>query len=622
MEVFHRTIVYSFWLWTSEFGDRLKRFPDIPEGRLVAAIREAVANLKLRPGGLREREEAILNSVRHFYFPMAPSSFVASFRPFFEQGGPSLTSVWFSHYSFLRKRKSPEEGTSAEIKDMTESLVSGPDLTPLRGPGESGKKAVSVKPSTGAGSPSKARPKKSPLLPESLDVGIARPIPPVKNRAAVSSPSVVGDAKKSLKKEVVSKTEVKPLPKRELVSEFKEEVPLSRTSLPTIAQLRDLKSVSGDEGGRNPPGSLSRGVFLSKDRRVPSAEGAARSSSVPSPPGSVVARENAGGSPIGALLNEASLQARNLRATRRSSQEVPEGSSPWVPRDIAGVFGDFVAESNRAADCYVLFSVPDVDIRGNQLSSRDDLDYLGPPNAESVWVRKVSNESCSTLCTGCMTYMRWKMGIVQASAPFWRELRNAWEHHRDASKVNDVVFFDNEADWRCRRVPEVLHTCSLRCSYGPPPRRFAWSKGSTQKRGLNGHGLQMRLRVGVVCPYIRAQYSYNSVFRLECYLPLWGVARYYWGSHLRVEGSLRCQWEFKGQGSNRPKFSFRLAGSHLNYFRTGGAVGDLKLCPVEVQMEPRFGPRPDVQVVYAQLCWVGTVFPPCVNSVVPNLYVG
>ena len=177
---------------------------------------------------------------------------------------------------------------------------------------------------------------------------------------------------------------------------------------------------------------------------------------------------------------------------------------------MAGVFGDFVAESYWAGDCYVLFSVPDVDIRGSQLSSRDDLDYMGPPNAESVWIRKRDNETCSALCTGCASYIRWKMGIVQSSAPFWRDLQTSWERHRDSSKVDDVVFFDNEADWRSRRVPEILHTCSLRCSYGPPPRRFAWSKGGTQKRGLNGHGIQLRLRVGVICPFIRAQYCYTG----------------------------------------------------------------------------------------------------------------
>ena len=168
---------------------------------------------------------------------------------------------------------------------------------------------------------------------------------------------------------------------------------------------------------------------------------------------------------MGTSLREGSTQARNLRATRGGSQEVPDGSSPWIPREMAGVFGDFVAESYCAADCYILFSVLDMDIWGNQLSSCDDLDYLGPPNAESIWVRKRDNETCSSLCAGCVSYIRWKMGIVQLSAPFWREFQTAWERHRDSSKVDDVVFFDNEADWHSRRVLEILHICSLRCLY-------------------------------------------------------------------------------------------------------------------------------------------------------------
>ena len=100
------------------------------------------------------------------------------------------------------------------------------------------------------------------------------------------------------------------------------------------------------------------------------------------------------------------------------------------------------------------------------------------------------------------------------------------------------------------------------------------------------------------------------------------MTRYYWGPHLSLGGTLRYQWEFRGQGSNRPKFTFRLTENQLRFFRTGGAVGDLRLHPVEVVVEPRFGPRPDVQLVYTQLCWVGTVFPPCSSAVVPSLYPG
>ena len=49
-------------------------------------------NPKLRTGSICEREESVLNSMRYFYFPRAPSSFIASFRPFFELGSPDLAA--------------------------------------------------------------------------------------------------------------------------------------------------------------------------------------------------------------------------------------------------------------------------------------------------------------------------------------------------------------------------------------------------------------------------------------------------------------------------------------------------------------------------------------------------
>ena len=57
---------------------------------------------------------------------------------------------------------------------------------------------------------------------------------------------------------------------------------------------------------------------------------------------------------------------RSLRATRADSPD-EEGALPWVPRELAGVYGEFVVESQKAGDCCSLFQVPDVDTRGNPL---------------------------------------------------------------------------------------------------------------------------------------------------------------------------------------------------------------------------------------------------------------
>ena len=137
---------------------------------------------------------------------------------------------------------------------------------------------------------------------------------------------------------------------------------------------------------------------------------------------------------------------RSLRATRVESPD-EEGALPWVLCELAGVYGEFVVESQKAGNCFSLFQVPDVDTRGNPLSSRDNLDYQGPPEAESVWIRPVAIESVLT-CKGCVLCVRRKLDLVQSKAFFWEELREAWERHRDATKVNKVIFYDNEADWR------------------------------------------------------------------------------------------------------------------------------------------------------------------------------
>ena len=491
-------------------------------------------NPKLRTGNTREREESVLNSVRYFYFSRAPSSFIASFRPFFESGGPDLAAEWLSRHANLRKRKIPEEGVSSAGKDSDESLASNPDSVPDASLESIRKKASVRKPSASAGSPLKARPKKSSVIPENSEeiVVIADEAPSEEGQIASPSPVVKKESKVSFKKEGVVKVEARGAAKWEpaVLGTSRDPQGEGLTTRPSTAtaMVDQLQHSSGEAGHSNPSaGSLVRGLLLPKDRRPPSTRVVVRDSAGPDLTSSGSTRENAGGSLVGTSLREGIAQARNLRATRGGSQEVPDGPAPWVPYEMAGVFGDFVAESHWAGDCYGLFSVPDVDIRRNQLSSRDDLDYLGPPNAESVWVRKRDNETCSALCAGCALYIRWKMGIVQLSAPFWRDLQTAWERHRDSSKVDDVVFFDNGADWRSRRVPEILYTCSLRCLYGPPPRRFAWSKGGTQKKGLNGHGIQLRLRIGVICPFIQAQYCYTGSFQIECSLPLWGVARYY-----------------------------------------------------------------------------------------------
>ena len=83
-----------------------------------------------------------------------------------------------------------------------------------------------------------------------------------------------------------------------------------------------------------------------------------------------------------------------------------------MPRELAGVYGEFVVESQKAGDCFSLFQVLDVDTRGNPLSSRDDLDYQGPPEAESVWICPVAAESVPT-CEGCVFYVRRKLDLVQ-----------------------------------------------------------------------------------------------------------------------------------------------------------------------------------------------------------------
>ena len=531
---FNRLVVYSLWLWMSEFCDKFAEWTELPEGRLVTSIREVVMAPRLRAGLSPEKSEALLNRLRFFHFPTAPVSFVAAYRSLFIEGGPSPAERWLQFNPWIRKRRVPGDGSAgsedggAKIAGVGSSERGAPKKLP------EGKRKVgslTEKGSEAAVPPGKSATKhpRVVLVPDStdevlevLDEGLER----VQSQGRV----------KLVKREHKEKAPLTKKEKREMKREARRELPDLRgtstagAAVPSV--LGGCRSPRDKEAGP-PSGS---GVTLQElcspragvDRVVSPAPSGARSPDRPSPGSPDMPRPRSGSPPMGGgsrgLVHRAPSSGspnaggsregpttRSLRATRAESPD-EEGALPWVPRELAGVYGEFVVESQKAGDCFSLFQVPDVDTRGNPLSSRDDLDYQGPPEAESVWIRPVAAESVPT-CEGCVFYVRRKLDLVQSKAFFWEELREAWERHRDATKVNEVVFFDNEADWRSRPVPEVLHSCPLRCSFGPPARRFAWSKGGTHKRGLNGHGIQFRLRVGVVYPYMRAVYSYSCTFR-------------------------------------------------------------------------------------------------------------
>ena len=293
----------------------------------MGSIREAVLSPKPRTGNTREREEAVLNSVCYFYFPRAPSSFIASFRPFFETGGPDLLAEWLSCHANLRKRKVPEEGVSSAERDSDEFPVSTPESMPDAGPEGIRKKASVGKSSTSAGSPLKIRPKKPLVVPENLGevVIIADEAPSEEGQIAPPSPEVKKESKASFKKEGVVKAEARGVAKWEPAvlgtsRNPQGEGPASRPS-GVASATGQLPHPSGEAGHSNPSiGSLARGVLLPKDRRPPLNGGVVRDSAGPGPSDSGFIRESAGGSLVGTVT-----------ARRSSTGSKPSGDARRFP---------------------------------------------------------------------------------------------------------------------------------------------------------------------------------------------------------------------------------------------------------------------------------------------------
>ena len=104
--------------------------------------------------------------------------------------------------------------------------------------------------------------------------------------------------------------------------------------------------VSLPPGGARSPDSLSPG---SQDMPRP------RPGSPPMRGGSrgSLHRASSSGSPNAGGSREGST-TRSLRATRAESPD-EEGALPWVPRELAGVYGELVVESQKAGDCFSLF---------------------------------------------------------------------------------------------------------------------------------------------------------------------------------------------------------------------------------------------------------------------------
>ena len=108
---FNRLVVYSLWLWMSEFCDKFSDWMEFLEGNLVTAIRKAVTAPRLRAGLSPEKSEALLNRLWFFYFPTAPVSFVATYQSLFVEDGPSPAERWLQFNPGIQKRRVPSDGS-------------------------------------------------------------------------------------------------------------------------------------------------------------------------------------------------------------------------------------------------------------------------------------------------------------------------------------------------------------------------------------------------------------------------------------------------------------------------------------------------------------------------------
>ena len=58
--------------------------------------------------------------------------------------------------------------------------------------------------------------------------------------------------------------------------------------------------------------------------------------------------------------------------------------------------------------------------------------------------------------------------------------------------------------------------------------------------------------------------------------------------------------------------------SSYRAFSTGGALGSLYLCPLELEAVARHGPRDDLHVSFVQCLWIETHYPPPIGSSKPR----
>ena len=411
-DVFNRIVCYSVWLWSSELCDRTDGLGAIPECKLVNCIRDVARGYKFRANLTSEQKASWVVWLSDFSFPTAPSSFLASYRNYLYPTNTALRGAWFRNTSHLKQKAldavevlidGPEQGkappVSAEVTPTKGARKSGPEKK--KGSGSVGKKPAEAK-----GGPRPKRPMVAEEAPDIVDLSEDQSDAPL--LPAVSRPM------KREKKEVAkveAKKESPPAPAAAVKVAVlgadripKEETPLPKVAaslVPTLSVLQGSppgRTLSESSGRSQSDSPLSRGLFLSKDRRAQVNRGNRGNS------GSAQTHEQNLECP--SCPTGASPPNRLVRATRRETSDGSSSTSPWMPREQSGVFGEFVAESLVAGDCFTVGLFPDIDHRGTQLDKRGGLDYTCPPDAESVWIRKHPLETSSITCAGCGSYIR------------------------------------------------------------------------------------------------------------------------------------------------------------------------------------------------------------------------
>ena len=159
---------------------------------------------------------------------------------------------------------------------------------------------------------------------------------------------------------------------------------------------------------------------------------------------------------------------------------------------------------------------------------------------------------------------------------------------------------------RTEKLPYRDHSCPLGNAFPEYRPAFGGSVGHRRYGGLAGHGIQLKLYLGLNVPRVHPNRLYSCEVPVSCQFVVDGAPAFFWGDEITVAGTVVVGWGAVSSVS----CPFEVLSTRLSVLRSVLPTASLKCDPIQVEVCPSFGPREDVTMGHAVLRWVGTQWPP------------